>query len=77
MKVFVTCADIRNGKRDSKQSCPVALAVKRAAKTGEVTIGCRYASVRGRVVIMPYSVGDFVRNFDKRFPVEPFEFYIK
>jgi len=84
MKVSVTERDIREGVVGDCDYCPVALAATRAiAEAGgaaAVTATDEALTVYGeRTVsfIAPTSVREFIMAFDRRKPVEPFDFELE
>lgn len=83
----VTKDDIRLGKRDDSNSCPIARSVKRSlglkgrkAKSLEVTSA--YLSVEGSdgsmapLGSLPIGVSNFIEEFDNGETVDPFSFCI-
>lgn len=79
----VTKDDIENGRRGSRYSCPVALAVNRALKPGcYCTIGANIGTIYNfdRLLAETFSVPNivtfFVNRYDHSIPVEPFQFYV-
>lgn len=79
MIVKVTKADIRNGCPCSSSDCPIALAIWRQAKKkriGVVRVRSRVVYINHQQIGLPDSAVHFMRHFDARDPVEPFEFYL-
>jgi hypothetical protein len=80
--VSVTRGDIRQGKRVSVSSCPIALAVSRstgrAASVGPLSVVLYFGkTTRSRMVAhfhAPIEVTKFVNDFDGRKLVTPFTF---
>lgn len=76
MTIQVTQEDIDNGLRHSCGSCPVALAVNRAAGTIDSRVGVTIATVRGVDYSLPLSARGFIISFDCAGPymANPFTF---
>lgn len=88
MKITVTQEDIREGARANCLKCPIALALERALKPLlELDIWYRVqvnednveitntGAESGRfAALLPEEAEEFIRRFDNRQPVEPFEF---
>ena len=77
MIIAVTAEDIQNGERCNPQTCPIALAIKRA--TGkQVIVGYDYVVMEGfgKEILMPRKARDFRERFDNIREGEPFSFEI-
>ena len=76
MKIRVTRGHIDRGVRQSCWFCPVALAVREALGPGftRVEVGSNRITVNGESWRTTDRVSDFVWDFDRALPVEPFEF---
>lgn len=78
--IEVTYADIQTGERHEPNRCPIALALQRADDTRRWFIGttlARSVSIVGeyeRSRFLPPEAREFVADFDRRLPVEPFTF---
>ena len=77
MKVSVTAADIVTGVAKHRCECPVARALKRAFKAERVDASFCRLTVDGRRYATPDAVETFMRRFDERSAVEPFEFELR
>ena len=83
LKINVTQEDIDKGEAGISNSCPVALAIKRSyGELVRVTVGCTriYISdiqkTKYKTCQTPLEVVNFMCDFDRQNPVEPFEFEI-
>jgi hypothetical protein len=76
VKVTVTRADIRCGKRMDPYSCPIARAVIRASGCQDISVGSYTARVGQRVFNLSRAARRFVFEFDKRAKGKPFSFYM-
>lgn len=68
------------GVRGSRSEvCPIAQAIKRTFGNDDVTVlpGMAWIGEGDDPFILPYRAGDFISDFDKDKPVEPFKFYLK
>ena len=85
MKIVVTQQDIIRGRRDDAHSCPVALAVDRAASEAnpehyeycevlELEAGLHDDNKIWHRFNLPAVATAFIQLFDAGLPVEPFEF---
>jgi len=77
LKIRVTAKDIRTGKREQSDTCPVALAVARATgMTPQVYADHVLVWVKDGFynVTLPGKVQRFIDSFDNQFQVEPFAF---
>jgi len=77
LKVEVTAEDIKEGKRKSCTSCPIALAFRRALGHDEVKVGEIYTKIGKREYRTPKVAFQFITLFDKYQKVEPFTFYMQ
>lgn len=82
MKIKVTKADIKNGKRKSASSCPIALAVKRATKQKLVVVDEEYIGFgKSSRSYTEYKIPDkasvFIATFDDGDKVKPFSFALE
>lgn len=81
IKVAVSQTDIKKGRKYAADSCPVALAVKRAiGRTAYVT--STTVLINGVCYMMPHAASTFVRAFDSNKidsnkVVKPFRFTLK
>lgn len=86
LKVTVTAADIRNGKKNSTCDCPIALAIRRQLKVerGEIEVSSsislkpRKMPWWGAYDFISYDLSlradRFIRAFDEGEKVKPFSF---
>jgi hypothetical protein len=78
LKIQVTGEDIANGKPDDCESCPIALAMKRAIPDLdwiEVDGDAQWGTTDGGFgTRFPEVAKNFIRAFDSGDPVKPFEF---
>lgn len=73
--VNVTDDDIKKGIRGSSCYCPVALAIKRELKITQVVgVTTRFVYTTDSSCKLPEYVGDFIRNFDIGYNVDPIKF---
>ena len=73
MIVKVTRKHIKNGKRGSETSYPIALALRGMSfKDCEVNVHDWY--FKDKVVELPKEARAFIKKFDDKEPVEPFSF---
>jgi hypothetical protein len=78
IRVKVTKEDIAMGIRRDDCECPIALAIKRAAKTSDVSVGFWTACLGSRLCFpLPKEARDFVRVFDAGVQVKPFAFTLE
>ena len=75
MQFRVTRKDIKTGKKDNCQLCPVALAMKRALGA-EVQVLMGKYQFQSAAHELPYKVTQFIKRFDDGLPVKPFSFNI-
>jgi hypothetical protein len=79
-RVRVTLADIRQGVAADCQSCPVALAIKRAFDADWIEVDHYLVRVWKEEEITSYTlsqeVATWIANFDAEAPVKPFAFRI-
>lgn len=79
MKIKVTQQNIDSAKRNDGRYCPVAMAIRDRLWFGKwrfVAVGYHRAHTIFAVYDLPAEASDFIRNFDMRIPVQPFEFEI-
>ena len=74
MRIQVTKRDIDFGFANDTAACPVALALKRRFKTNLVSVGFARAMINTNGYPLPESVSQFIREFDARKSVQPFQF---
>lgn len=78
--IDVTKEDIDNGQRGQCNTCPIALAIKRATGAAcfvdkfSVSIWRDGEPCAIRAVYTPLEVSTFVKSFDKGYAVRPFSF---
>jgi hypothetical protein len=77
MLIKVTEDHIENGRRHETCRCPIALAIKEATGCSNVSVGQQSATIGVYTHILPKEAGDFVRDFDHRKKVVPFEFELE
>jgi len=76
MEIQVIKDDIKNGKRLNECHCPIALAFKRKGfKSVKVTR--HFVEIEGFDFELPNDVKNFVKDFDNKKNVEPFEFKLE
>lgn len=75
MKIKVTQTDIETGQRCMSRQCPIARAIHRLVKC-DVSVNVVSAEINGKRVALPDSAIEFIDQFDRRKPVQPFEFEI-
>ena len=75
MRIEVTAQDIASGARCHCRRCPVALAIQRATNDPNAFAGFGRIRVHGRELQQwPEAVANFVGEFDRCLPVQPFAF---
>jgi hypothetical protein len=79
MRLTVTAEDIRDGKRESCSSCPMALALNRAGfETAYVNLWFVRESANGLPLFsLSESAMQFVSDFDAGKPVQPATFVLR
>lgn len=80
MKIEVTSEDISEGYSGSYSHCPVALAMKRACKRDDLSVGINCWWYEGEHIgrYLPYNVRKFILYFDRgNRRVEPFAFELE
>jgi hypothetical protein len=78
MKITVTAEDIKNGKPDMPEFCPIALAVKRAGLCEHPYVISTYIDCEdGTFYDLPHNASEFITMFDAHKTVQPFEFDIE
>jgi len=86
--VYVTSDDIRRGEPGECDSCPIALAIDKAAEAVSSPAEYVHAQVftektwlhigKNRYqASLPQSARDFIGRYDNALPVEPFEFTLR
>jgi len=80
LKVRVTAKDIREGEREQKSLCPVAIAIARVSQ-GQPFVYADFVKlyVEGGFynVGLPQKVVDFIIRFDDASKVKPFSFTLE
>lgn len=82
MKISITAQDIKNGKACSRNSCPVALAIKKALPGCPVWVDSWFIDIIRTELEFPlitaYHTNDkierFIKTFDEGGRVKPFSF---
>ena len=77
MIIKVLKEDIRKGKRQNAQYCPIARAIKRKTKRGDVMVDSRRVMFGWMTFEMPVRAENFIMNFDAGKPVKPFQFELE
>ena len=81
MLIEVTRDDVGNGQRFCSDSCPVALAIKRATGAFFVVMTCEHVmitkGVSKQIVRLPPDVIEKVLRFDRGHAMEPFSFELE
>lgn len=72
--ISVTQDDIEEGHKYCNNSCPVALASKRAANSHQVFVEISTMEIDGVEYLLPVEARDFVACFIGGWPVSPIEF---
>jgi hypothetical protein len=76
--VRVTKDDIKRGKREDMQACPIARSLKRLGKRQvEVAIFGGISWGTNGYAKCPKEAKKFIRAFDRGRKVEPFKFYLE
>lgn len=76
LTVRVTAKDIREGKAGDACRCPIAHAVRRVTGGRKVSVGLFRAYFGGVCFTLPRRAVCFVQDFDRRWPVKPFQFTV-
>lgn len=79
MKKFfidVIGADIKKGKKNEREECPIALAVKRLLPWNEVAVNEDTLEIDTMSFGLPKDAEKFVEKFDAGEKVKPFKFSI-
>lgn len=79
MKIEVTKVDIKNGKRNKFNTCPVALAFRRKTKRKRVIVKSNAiydGNGRHTLCFLPKKAGRFIERFDNGKSVRPISFYV-
>lgn len=74
VKITVTQSDIDWGIKGSCRFCPVARALMRRFPKSIISVGPSHMIIDQLILITPYEVGRWIRNFDVGHRVLPFEF---
>lgn len=74
--VEVSAADIKKGKRNEPESCPIALAVQRLLPWNSISVNEDTIEIDGCSYDLPKIAEKFVEKFDAKETVEPFSFAI-
>ena len=74
MKIEVTQQDISEGTPGVCMECPIALAVQRATGDKDASVTPQIVWVGGTFYVLPVTAREFIRKFDGRKDVAPFEF---
>jgi hypothetical protein len=81
MKIMVTREDIEGGRRYDPVRCPVARALRRAGMVFftvmESAVRLRDEDEHGGLLVLPGSVQNWIRDFDRGEPVEPMHFELE
>ena len=81
MRITVTIEDIESGRRYDPVRCPVARALHRAGMVFftvmESAVRLRDEDQHGGLLVLPGSVQDWIRSFDRGEPVEPIAFELE
>jgi hypothetical protein len=73
--IKITQDNIDKGVRTSPCRCPMALGIKESIGAYKVCVGAEEADINGKFDIpLPQIARDFIRKYDCREQVEPFEF---
>lgn len=75
--ISVTKEDIENGETQSKYSCPIALALKRAEPAASIHVYKQHLKVDSVIYELSPRIQTFIAYFDNGLPVEPFEFSLE
>ncbi len=74
-RFFVDWEDIRQGRRDCGDRCPVALCIKRSMGVGTVTVDIGTILIDGQIITTPEIVEEFIQLFDEGdCDIQPFSF---
>jgi hypothetical protein len=82
LDVEVTAEDIAEGERFTCDNCPIARALRRAARIGvggwpTVAVGCREVYLNGKPsTLVPAAAREFIYRFDNGDPVKPIAFQL-
>jgi len=81
MRIKVTIEDIERGRRYDPVRCPVAQALHRAGMVFftvmESAVRLRDEDQHGGLLVLPASIQDWIRSFDRGEPVEPISFELE
>ena len=73
MIVKVTKKHIKNGKRGSSISCPIALALRGMSFKGCI-VNSEDWDFKDKIASLPRNARKFIEDFDEKEPVSPFSF---
>ena len=76
-RIRVTATDIAKGRRYTITLCPIARAIKRKFRTKRVQVHPGYVTINGVDYFFGVSVRRFIKEFDRKIWVVPFEFDIE
>lgn len=76
MKITVTKEDIKKGKPEQGESCPIARAIRRQTRK-KVHVGYICLEINHCEYTFPQEAQQFVKDFDAGKPVGPFSFETK
>jgi hypothetical protein len=74
MRIYITKADIRNGRPCSACKCPLARSLQRRFPRRFVTVGPRGGMVGHKILLWTKGVRNFISRFDGLKSVKPFSF---
>lgn len=74
--IKVTREDIRNGRRKSTTSCPIANAIKRTFKKKNVCVGVGDFCIGKKEFLLSKRAKGFISRFDSYKKVNPFQFSV-
>ena len=73
--VEVTSDYIASGRKNFDSQCPIALAIRDAMPESKlIFVGVGVAQVEDKFYDLTSTVMEFIRDFDRNNPVEPFRF---
>lgn len=77
MRIKVTQDHIDQGERNNSEGCPVFLALHDVFGDRVSSVNGESACIDGAEINLPAKVFDFVRRFDRKKDVIPFEFELE
>lgn len=77
MKISVTRKDIEKGIKENSKQCAIALAVRRASRSKNVSVGIIAIYINKKHYSLPDEAYDFMCAFDKGKLVKPLTFETK